>query len=74
MPKCTLFKMGYNVASDAILGACPILGDVFDVMYKANVKNKEVLRSYLVKNGGVAPNAKEGAEEAEPKCCPCGCC
>ena len=73
LPKCKLFHMGYNIGTDALLGACPILGDIFDVSFKANVKNTEVLRKFLAKHGG-APNADQMDGTEDPKCCPCGCC
>mgnify|MGYP006288445317 CR=1 FL=1 len=37
--KRVLARMAGNVAIDSVLGAVPLLGDVFDIGYKANVKN-----------------------------------
>lgn len=39
MSKATLLRMLANVAIDALLGAIPVLGDVFDIFWKANLKN-----------------------------------
>jgi len=35
------------VALDAALGSIPVLGDVFDLDWKANRRNVELLRSWL---------------------------
>jgi len=43
VPRVTLARMMANVAIDAIVGAVPILGDVFDVAWKANRRNFELL-------------------------------
>ena len=45
IPKATLMRMIANVALDAIVGAIPFLGDVFDFAFKANAKNLELYRS-----------------------------
>lgn len=39
-------KMIGNVALDAIIGAIPILGDIFDIAYKANYRNLKLMREY----------------------------
>lgn len=46
VPLNILFKMIWNIVIDAIVGAVPLLGDVFDGMYKANVRNVELIREY----------------------------
>jgi hypothetical protein len=37
-----------NVAFDTILGAIPVLGDVFDFTYKANTKNVKLFRESIL--------------------------
>lgn len=37
--KWKLWRMGGRVAFDTLLGAVPVVGDVFDIAYKANVRN-----------------------------------
>lgn len=39
-------KMILNVIIDAVFGAIPIVGAVFDVYYKANNRNVKLLRQY----------------------------
>ena len=46
-PKSVLLKMAFNIALDTILGAVPVLGDLFDVVWKANQRNVQLLGTYL---------------------------
>lgn len=46
-PKSVLLKMAFNIALDAIAGAVPVFGDVFDVFWKANQRNMHLLETYL---------------------------
>ena len=39
-------RMLVNVALDALIGSIPILGDLFDVAYKANNRNVRLLREH----------------------------
>jgi hypothetical protein len=48
-PKSILIKMAFNVAVDALLGAIPFLGDLFDFTWKANLRNVHLLHAYLEK-------------------------
>ena len=40
-------RMVVNVAIDSLLGSIPIVGDIFDFAYKANVKNVEIYRQAI---------------------------
>jgi hypothetical protein len=44
LPRITLARMVANVAIDSLLGAMPIFGDLFDVWWKANRKNLNLLQ------------------------------
>ena len=44
VPKVTLLRMASNVAVDYLLGAVPLVGDIFDVAWKSNQMNVELLR------------------------------
>jgi hypothetical protein len=46
-PLPLLGRMARNVAVDAVLGAIPILGPVFDLVYKANQANVALLTDWL---------------------------
>ena len=39
----TLMRMGFNVLVELLVGAIPVVGDVFDAIYKANEKNVRLL-------------------------------
>ena len=43
VPKATLLRMAFNVALDAILGAVPVVGDLFDFVWKSNLRNVDLL-------------------------------
>ncbi len=44
VPKVTLLRMASNVAVDYLVGAVPFVGDLFDVAWKSNQMNVELLR------------------------------
>jgi hypothetical protein len=46
-PGAVLARMVMNVAVDSIAGAVPILGDLFDVGWKSNLRNAELLERYV---------------------------
>jgi len=46
-PKSVLVKMAFNIALDALVGAIPVLGDLFDFVWKANQRNVDILNQYL---------------------------
>ncbi len=46
VPPAVLGRMGFNVLLDITIGAIPLLGDIFDVGWKANTKNAELLEEY----------------------------
>ncbi len=43
-----LARMLLNIVVDALVGAIPILGDIFDVVYKANQRNMQLLQEHYV--------------------------
>ena len=43
----TVVRMLFNVAIEAILGTIPIIGDIFDLTYKANNRNMALLQLQL---------------------------
>ena len=44
LPRSVLLRMALNVALDALVGAIPLLGDAFDLVWKANRKNLELIQ------------------------------
>jgi hypothetical protein len=47
IPKIILLRMGLNVAFNALIGAIPIVGDVFSIWFRSNVKNAQLLERYV---------------------------
>jgi len=45
-PTSVLGRMLANVAVDVVLGAIPLLGDVFDVAWRANMRNVRLLDAW----------------------------
>ena len=52
-PKALLARMLLNLAADAAGGAIPIVGDIWDFMFKAHARNLELLRARSVGAAGV---------------------
>lgn len=48
LPNSTLTKMIRNVALEFVVGAIPLLGDIFDAFFKSNVRNLALLESHLI--------------------------
>ena len=46
-PRHLIARMLANVALDGVVGAVPLLGDAFDVMWRANRRNMTLLRNHL---------------------------
>ena len=47
-PRATLARIASNIAIDALVGAVPVLGDVFDIVWKANLKNVALLEGHAL--------------------------
>jgi hypothetical protein len=50
-PKHLIGRMLANVALDGAIGAVPVAGDIFDVMWRANKRNVRILREWLDRDG-----------------------
>jgi hypothetical protein len=50
-PKHLIARMLGNVALDGVIGAVPVAGDVFDVLWRANRRNVRILREHLDRAG-----------------------
>jgi hypothetical protein len=46
LPVSTLLRMVGNVALETVVGAVPIVGDIFDIVWKANIRNMALLRGH----------------------------
>jgi uncharacterized protein DUF4112 len=55
--RATVLRIAGNIALDAAVGAVPLLGDIFDFAWKANLRNVALLERHL--------EAPERAERAD---------
>jgi len=46
VPRATLVRMALNVGVDHLVGSVPVLGDLFDVVWKSNSRNVALLRHH----------------------------
>ncbi len=47
LPAATLARMGFNIGLDTLSGTVPVLGDLFDVTWKANSQNVALLEKHI---------------------------
>ena len=47
VPKPLLARMGSNLAIDMLVGAVPVLGDLFDAGFKANMRNLALVQQHV---------------------------
>ena len=50
-PRWLVARMLANTLLDTTIGAIPVFGDAFDVVFRANLKNMTLLRRHLDKKG-----------------------
>jgi len=50
LPKWKLWRMAGNVAFDTAVGAVPLAGDAFDLLFRSNSRNLKIVRKHLDKN------------------------
>ena len=55
VPRWLIARMMANTFLDTTIGAIPLFGDAFDLMFRANMKNMGLLRRHMAKRGLVAP-------------------
>jgi len=54
-PKRKLLRMGINIFLDWLIGLIPIIGDLFDVGWKANIRNAKMMRELHEQRASKAP-------------------
>jgi uncharacterized protein DUF4112 len=57
--RATVVRIAGNIALDAAVGAVPLLGDIFDFAWKANLRNVALLERHLT-----APDHAERADRS----------
>lgn len=51
VPKITLLRMALNIAIDYLVGMIPFIGDAFDLVWRSNKKNMELIRTRATGHG-----------------------
>jgi len=60
VPRVTLVRMALNIAIDYVGGIVPFAGDAFDIYWKANLKNVELLQRYMLATPADERRARSG--------------
>ncbi|MEM6252627.1 MAG: DUF4112 domain-containing protein [Cyanobacteria bacterium P01_D01_bin.156] len=47
VPAATLGRMGFNIVLELLVGTMPVIGDLFDVAWKANAQNVALLEEHI---------------------------
>jgi hypothetical protein len=50
LPRWKLWRMAGNIAFDTALGAIPVAGDLFDLLFRSNTRNLRIVRRHLDKH------------------------
>lgn len=50
LPKWKLWRMTGNVAFDTAIGAVPVVGDAFDLVFRSNTRNLKIVKRHLDKH------------------------
>jgi Domain of unknown function (DUF4112) len=50
LPKWKLWRMAGNVAFDSAVGAVPLAGDLFDLLFRSNTRNLRIIKRHLDKH------------------------
>jgi hypothetical protein len=58
VPSEVIWRMLGNVTVDAFIGTFPVVGDLFDVAFKANMRNVELLERHATEPAAVAKGSR----------------
>ncbi len=61
VPRHLVMRMIGNVAVEVVGGSIPVLGDMFDVALKANLRNIRILEDHLRATGAAMPRKASGS-------------
>jgi hypothetical protein len=57
LPKVVLLRMALNVALNTLIGAIPLVGDLFSIWFRSNVRNARLLELYVTQHSQKAAPA-----------------
>ena len=58
VPRAVVLRMLGNVAVDTLVGTVPVLGDLFDVAFKSNLRNVALLERALERPGATTSTSR----------------
>ncbi len=58
VPASTLARMGLNVLLELIVGIVPLFGDLFDIVFRANIRNVRLIEAHLDDPGGTRTQSR----------------
>ncbi|MEM1230615.1 MAG: DUF4112 domain-containing protein [Pseudomonadota bacterium] len=58
VPGAVLLRMLLNVLIEAVIGVIPVLGDLFDMVWKSNTRNATLLRAYAAQPVATAGSSR----------------
>jgi hypothetical protein len=50
MSRFQRLRMAANIGVDTLIGAVPLLGDAFDLVFRSNSRNLRIIKKWLDKN------------------------
>jgi hypothetical protein len=58
LPRALVLRLMGNIALDALAGSVPILGDLFDIGFRANIRNQRLIEHYAAQPARTARESK----------------
>jgi hypothetical protein len=49
LPRAIILRMALNLALEMVIGTIPLIGDLFDMTWKANLRNMRLVESYATR-------------------------
>ena len=46
LPSSVLLRMAFNILLDTAFGSIPIIGDIFDLFFRANIRNSQLIERF----------------------------
>ena len=67
IPSALLGRMLANLGIDTVVGAVPLVGDLFDIGFKANRRNVRLLRRHLAERAAAGAGATAAVETSRAR-------
>jgi hypothetical protein len=67
VPREVIARMLANVLVDVLVGAVPVVGDLADIWFRANVRNVQLLREYLAASANDVIDITPSGTEVDPR-------